>query len=61
MDNIGEVLFLAKCMELDLVASRPYAPCKYDFIVDNSNNEAIASVQGNISLAVEIYQECEGE
>jgi hypothetical protein len=37
MDNIGEVLFLAKCMELDLVASRPYAPCKYDFIVDNSN------------------------
>lgn len=36
MDNIGEVLFLAKCMELDLIASRPYAPCKYDFIVDNS-------------------------
>ena len=35
MDNIGEVLFLAKCMELDLIASRPYAPCKYDFIVDN--------------------------
>ena len=37
MDNIGEVLFLAKCMELDLIASRPYAPCKYDFIVDNSD------------------------
>jgi hypothetical protein len=43
MDNIGEVLFLAKCMELDLLASRPYAPCKYDFIVDN--NKRLYKVQ----------------
>lgn len=35
MDNIGEVLFLAKSMELGLVASRPFSPCKYDFIIDN--------------------------
>lgn len=37
MDNIGEVLFLAKSMELGLIASRPFSPCKYDFIVDNGN------------------------
>tara|TARA_B100001094_G_C17669119_1_gene547886 strand:+ start:21 stop:482 length:462 start_codon:yes stop_codon:yes gene_type:complete len=37
MDNIGEVLFLAKCMELGLVASRPFSACKYDFVVDNGN------------------------
>lgn len=35
MDNIGEVLFLAKSMELGLIASRPFSPCKYDFIIDN--------------------------
>ena len=38
MDNIGEVFFLAKCMELGLIASRPFSPCKYDFIVDNGNH-----------------------
>ena len=37
MDNIGEVLFLAQTMELGLIASRPYAPCKYDFVVDNGS------------------------
>ncbi len=37
MDNIGEVFFLAKTMELGLIASRPFTPCKYDFIVDNGH------------------------
>ena len=37
MDNIGEVFFLAKTMELGLIASRPFIPCKYDFIIDNGH------------------------
>ena len=38
MDNIGEVHFLAKTMELGLTTSRPFTPCKYDFIVDNGSH-----------------------
>jgi len=38
MDNIGEVFFLAKTMEHGLVASRPFVPVKYDFIVDNGHS-----------------------
>jgi len=50
MDNIGEVLFLAKTMELGLVASRPFAPCKYDFIVDNG--EELLRVQVKMTSSV---------
>jgi hypothetical protein len=50
MDNIGEVLFLAKTMELDLVASRPFVPCKYDFIVDNGKK--LARVQVKLTSSV---------
>ena len=38
MDDIGEVYFLAKCMELGLSVSKPFKPMKYDFIVDNGTD-----------------------
>lgn len=45
MDNIGEVLFLAKTMELGMIASRPFLPTKYDFIVDNGHTLARVQVK----------------
>jgi len=43
MDNRGECLFLANCMDKSLTVSRPYSKAKYDFIVDNGL--ALARVQ----------------
>jgi len=43
MDNRGEVLFLANCMEKNLCVSRPFTTSRYDFIVDNGM--ALAKIQ----------------
>jgi hypothetical protein len=43
MDNRGEVLFLANCMDKNLCVSRPFTTSRYDFIVDNGM--ALAKIQ----------------